>query len=410
MPPDKKLVSLEALLKERGINIPQSELDEKLKPPAKEKLFIDIQEVLANVPPTQWILKDIIERGALGLVFGEPSRGKSLFVMDWAFCIGNGIPWHNHKVKQPGKVFYIAGEGHRGIGYRFKALEQKYRMPAQNIYVSTRSINFFDADAVGELIEELTNMGESAGSPDVVFIDTFHRNFGGDENSAKDLSFYFKMTEAISKKFNCAVFTIHHSGNTESKRARGSSAQRGGYDAEFIIRAGADDKETIFEGTKMKEKEKHPPMSFFIDQVELEGERFYDPEEQEQLRSVYLTYNSNAIQDKKEKLSTRARYALDALIEIEEEKGIFAPFEVRELFKIQLEQAPSKVVKFEDWRPFVYDIFEEEIGADKTVTDAARRMAFKRIRKELFDKYYIGQLEPKTGCKTGGYVWIIKRD
>jgi ribosomal protein L17 len=58
----------------------------------------------------------------------------------------------------------------------------------------------------------------------------------------------------------------------------------------------------------------------------------------------------------------------------------------------------------------IYDIIEESAEKGKTVPDATKRTATLRIKKELTAQYYIGQIESKNGAKTGGYVWIIKRD
>ncbi len=82
-------------------------------PNAKPFPLICAAELTAKPISIQWLLNGILERGSLNLLFGEPAAGKSLFALDWAFCLAHGIHWHDYPTEQT-DVVIIAGEGFAG--------------------------------------------------------------------------------------------------------------------------------------------------------------------------------------------------------------------------------------------------------------------------------------------------------
>ena len=255
-------------------------------------LFISVGEMMASVKKPDWLIKGLIERGSSNLLFGESGAGKSLFALDWAFCIGNGINWHGHKVKQQEQVVYIAGEGHRGLTLRMQALSQKYDQSPENIFFSQRSVNLLDekeALAITKIIEDMEIV------PAVVFIDTLHRNMVGDENKSDDMAKFFKCIELLIEKLGCAIVLVHHSGHGDKTRARGSSAIKAAMDAEFCI--SKEGMSSVMTCTKSKDFEGGSDVRFGIKQVDLNGEIFYDEDDEKQVTSVYLEYIGAAEKD-----------------------------------------------------------------------------------------------------------------
>jgi hypothetical protein len=259
----------------------------------EKNLFRTLADMKANIKPPQWIIKGIIERGSLCLLFGESGAGKSLFALDWACCIANGRDWHGHKVKEQGAVFYIQGEGERGIAMREQAIEQKYEDPTNptNLMVSHGSTDFLDIAQINEIIASIDAMVDMYGiTPVCCVIDTLNRNMIGDENSAEDVARYLKGVEMVSKKYNCAILTVHHSGLGDKNRVRGSSALRAGHDAEFCVTKNNKTSVT-FSCTKSKDFEAGAPLNFQINKVKLIGDCFYDEDIDDNISSVHLVYD-----------------------------------------------------------------------------------------------------------------------
>ena len=86
---------------------------------------MSFDDLIATEYKPNWLVKGLIEKENLGLIFGSPASGKSLLVQDMAFCVAAGLPFHGKETTQ-GNVLYIAGEGFSGLKKRFMALSQEY--------------------------------------------------------------------------------------------------------------------------------------------------------------------------------------------------------------------------------------------------------------------------------------------
>lgn len=158
--------------------------------------LIKSSELTAQPKPHDWLIKDYLERGNVGLIFGEPENGKSLVTLEMGFCIATGIDWCNQSTKQ-GDVIYLAGEGFAGLGRRLKALEIKYETKADNLYLSEQPAQLIEQDNVVAIYDAVESLSPN---PALVIVDTLHRNFGaGDENSSKDFGAMLSNVDNILK-------------------------------------------------------------------------------------------------------------------------------------------------------------------------------------------------------------------
>ena len=139
-----------------------------------------------------------------------------------------------------------------------------------------------EALAITKIIEDMAVI------PAVVFIDTMHRNMVGDENKSDDMAKFFKCIELLIAKLGCAIVIVHHSGHGDKSRARGSSSIKAAMDAEFCVTK--EGMTSVLSCTKSKDFEGGSDTRFGIKQVELEGEIFFDEDDQKQTTSVYLEY------------------------------------------------------------------------------------------------------------------------
>jgi phage/plasmid primase-like uncharacterized protein len=311
----------------------------------KQNLFVSVHDLMANTTRADWVIKNLLERGSNTLLFGESGACKSLIAMDWAFCIGNGIPWHGHKTKK-GTVVVIAGEGHRGLAMRMQALKQKYNMNPDNIYFSTKSVNLLDTDAVMRVASILDGLGLDE-PPCAIFIDTMHRNMHGDENSSEDMAIFLANMELLAKKYNAAIVPVHHSGHGDKGRARGSSAIKAGMDAEFCMTKKSK-MEVTLSCTKSKDFSAGNNMDFRIKVVDLEGDCFYDDDEGKQIEGVYLEYVG--VGEEKKELSDKTKKTLDGLKMAVEKTKVDGK-------KYTLEEKDHFVVTLEQWKPFAFECY-----------------------------------------------------
>jgi hypothetical protein len=338
--------------------------------------LIPAPQLTASPVKIEWLLEDVIERGSLNLLFGEPGAGKSLFALDWAFCIAVGLEWHGQRTKQT-DVVIVAGEGFAGMARRLKALELKHSMRAPvSLFISKRPADLLDEDSAKQVASAIK---ATCHNPGLVIIDTMHRNMTGDENSSQDIGLFINNLDEHLKPLGAAVLVVHHSGHGAKDRSRGSSAIRAAMDAEFSA--------TKSEGSialachKAKDFEAFKPLQFALNVVEL-GDGWED-DDGEPLTSVILEYQGEAKPStKKRKLSARDDAILTSLAEATAAHGIPPTPEIRAKFTgfAGPDDSRRKVCNIEHWREKAY----KAIVVDAN-TDDAKRMAFKRCRDKLLN-------------------------
>ena len=376
-------------MQEQSQNVPQSLLNHETHR-AANVLFplISASELTLKPLAIDWLLKDIIERGSLNLLFGEPGAGKSLFALDWAFCMVAGLDWHDHCTKQT-DVVVIAGEGFAGMTRRLKALESKYQMHSpERLFISQRPGNLLDwqnAQWIADTIKA------TCPNPGLVVVDTLHRNMGGDENSSQDIGQFISNLDNFFKPLGAAVLVVHHSGHGDKQRSRGSSSIRAAMDGEFS--AAKDGSVIGLMCHKAKDFEAFKPMQFSLKTVDLDSR----DDDGEPLTSVYLEYDGEAKPTtQKRKLSTRDDAILTSLGEAIAAHGVEPTAEIKAKFGgfDSLVGRLQRVVNIERWRELAY----KAIVVDAN-TDDAKRKAFKRCRDKLLNQYLTVEYD--------NYAWLI---
>lgn len=180
-----------------------------------------------------YLIKDLIPREGLAVVWGPPKCGKSFWAFDATMHIALGWEYRGRRVKQ-GAVVYVACEGQGGFRARIEAFRQKH-LPKPPAVVP-----FYLVPASLDLIDEYTALINAIRKelgdviPAVVTLDTLNRSINGDENSSEDMSAYIKAAAAIQEAFGCIVIVVHHCG-VDGKRPRGHTSLAGAADAQIAI-------------------------------------------------------------------------------------------------------------------------------------------------------------------------------
>lgn len=230
-----------------------------------------VGDLLKPPTPLEWLIKGFLLPGCQAHLFGDSGTAKSFAALDWTCCIGIGRDWHGHKVKQ-GAVIYVAGEGHFGIRRRILAwatenncIEEIKKAP---IVVSSTGAQFTDSTSFNAVVEAIEEVESEHGQIALIIIDTLHRNLGGDENSADDISIYYRHADQLRDQFGATVLTVHHSGHSEKGRSRGSSAIRAATDCEFLME-NTNVGTRRLSSTKVKDGPTPPTLHFTLKQVTL---------------------------------------------------------------------------------------------------------------------------------------------
>ncbi|MCC5796762.1 MAG: AAA family ATPase [Methylophaga sp.] len=225
--------------------------------------LIPANELTAVPHKPDWLIRDMFEKDTLINVFGPPASYKSFMALDMAFCIANGINWHGKEVSS-GAVVYIAGEGRAGLGRRLKALENYYGTETNQLFTSTGSAELMSADNIQEVMDAINAI---CPDPKLVIFDTLHRNMGeGDENSASDMAKLLKNIDALRYTTGAAIMLVHHTGHSDTGRARGSSSIRAAMDVEYTIKKNGSSLELSC--TKSKDNDEPMGMHFAVKQID----------------------------------------------------------------------------------------------------------------------------------------------
>jgi hypothetical protein len=352
---------------------PEPELtsdNEKNEPlPASKSLvafpLIAFEHVTLNTG-RDYLVKDLLPRVGLCLIWGPRKCGKSFWAMDLALHVAFGWEYRGRKVLQA-PVIYLALEGHGGYPRRIEAFKQYHGVKVAPFYLLRAKINLTaKADQLCKDIE--AQLGNE--KPGAIFVDTLNRSLVGSESSDEDMAKYLAAAGKIEERFNCLVVIIHHCGYDES-HPRGHTALSAGVDVQIAVRRG-NDLEIIATVDLAKDGPEGAEIYSRLHPVDVGFDSEGDP-----IGSlVVLPAEKSATSHVAARLNDRQRNALDALAIATIDFGVPPTFE--------LPASINRVVKIEEWRKAMF--------ANGTLNqgDANPRADFKRLRNQLKDHHAIG--------------------
>jgi len=270
VPPPRPLevVPLEEL-EEPAPMMPQRNLVAPPSPPAPSAPRVRLTRAdQIEMRPPQWLLRGMLERDTLALIFGDPGCGKSFLAIDWACRIATGTPWRGHGVKS-GPVVYVAGEGQQGFGRRIRAWSEHHSVSLANVplYLAPAVAIPDPTDLVGLVTAIDTGIAAVGGWPALIVLDTLARCFGGgDENSTQDMSKFVAACDVIRQRYGCTILVVHHAGHGDKSRARGAIALKAALDAEYRLE---NENGLLLTATKMKDAETPSPLAMKLVAVDL---------------------------------------------------------------------------------------------------------------------------------------------
>lgn len=207
---------------------------------------------LANLPQPEPLVTGWLFRDSLARVFGPSGGGKSFAMIDLAASVATGRPWHGTPVSK-GRVLYVVGEGLSGYHRRVEAWEKRHGVADSEVDFYPEAIQVSDQESWA-VLEAL--VGED--SYDLIVFDTQARmTVGMDENNATDMGLMIHQLDRLRLASKACVVLVHHTGHTETERARGSSAVYGAMTSE--IQVGKDGNRVTITTRKQKDIEETAP-------------------------------------------------------------------------------------------------------------------------------------------------------
>ena len=189
-------------------------------------------------PSPDYLIRDMLPREGLAVVWGPPKCGKSFWTYDALMHVARGISYRGRRVER-GPVVYIACEGERGLGNRSVAYRTKHCLDDADppFFNMTTKLNLpaQHDELIADIRAQLEPPDQDPVRPVAVCIDTLNRSIAGSESSDEDMSAYVKAADEIRAAFNCLVVVVHHCG-IDDKRPRGHTSLTGAADAQLAVK------------------------------------------------------------------------------------------------------------------------------------------------------------------------------
>jgi len=228
---------------------------------------------IANRPPPEFLVDGLFPLKGVAIVAGASGHMKSFAMITIGMSVASGTPLGGRNVKK-GDVVYMLNEGQNGFSYRVRACREFYDMGSVNGFrVAECTPNLMDPKSLEPFVEAIQAADVS---PRLIVIDTFSKaTYGGEENSAKDMSMAISNAYAIADNFDCLVVLVDHIGKDEARGMRGSSAKYANVDAVCMVKKQSLPLKTTVQMTvaKMKDGEDGKKVQFDMRLVSVAGER-----------------------------------------------------------------------------------------------------------------------------------------
>jgi len=317
--------------------------------------FLSVSELFAMSHSTDWLIKTFLDKGSLAMLFGKSGTLKSFAAIDMGLCVATGYEWHGNPVAR-GTVFYICGEGHKGISRRLKAWELHYsiNLPKVGFFISDRPAQFLNKESALEVVAAVNSLNDQYGKPALIIIDTLNRNFGsGDESNTADMTNFVNVIDSsLRHQYGCTVLIVHHTGLKDQGRARGAYSLHAALD--WVYKADRHDNILTLHNSKAKDFEQLPPVNFIPEIITLEEME----EDGSPMTSLILRTTADKVR-KNRPLHGAKKIAYDVLMD-----GV--------------SKNAGKPIDIVIWREAAY-----RAGISQTDTPSAKQKAFNRAKDNL---------------------------
>jgi Bifunctional DNA primase/polymerase, N-terminal/AAA domain len=353
----------------------------KPTPPAPIGIPLTFFDDVENFVEKHWLMKGVIAKGETSMWIAPPGKLKSALMTDMAVHLASGMDWRGYQSKEVCGVVYFALERADLVKRRLAAHRKRDDLTGIPIAVAGGIINLMDPNCVGIIVTTILEAKKRFGcSVGFVVFDTYAKGIaagGGDENQAKDQGRAIANLRLVQEQTGVHIAIISHTGKEEKRGARGSNAQDGDVDVMVQISGDGIKVATVTKANDQAEG----VLTKFKAEVAVLGTDEDGVDITAAIISADACGSADTKSNEKAPLKPTERRAMDMLYNAVVEHGKDPPPSPEFPRKI-------KVVPIDTWRTYC-----KRGGLSDGDTEAAFRMAFKRVSISLANKHRIGMLD-----------------
>jgi hypothetical protein len=376
---------------------------------------VHFHQIGAKKPDRDWQIKNLLLRGAFGLVFGPPGCGKSFLVTDLLLMLAwsvvdpiNAAEWFGHKIRVPTGVVYIASESPEDFEVRLHAWRDRNELPHDLelpfVFLPTTVDLATPQDETKKLSEELKEIDAyfraKFGVPlGITAVDTVSRSLaGGNENAPDIMGGFVRNCETLRDAVKpMTVLGVHHS-PLDGARPRGHTILHGAADLELEVRKATAEQPNMWIVRKFKAGPEGLEHSFRLQQV-----RVGDDSEGEPITSCVIAARtaSDAHREAREKPKGMVRLRI---AELEFLRALSVAVDRQGVAPPQKLAVPKNIMLVVETN-YVRDIYMEQMHAtesgDDSTVDNRLRQRWRNATRAMLKFNVIGSNKE--------YVWFTGR-
>lgn len=303
-------------------------------------------------PAPSWIVKGLLPRAGLVVLYGASGAGKSFVTLDIVAAVARGVQWRGLRVKQ-GRVVYIAAEGAGGFRNRCVAYLQANELQASDLDALQ-----VIADRPNFLRDDAKAIAKAVGKADLIVIDTFAQvTPGANENAGEDMGKALDQCAFIHASTGATVILVHHAGKDASKGARGWSGIRAAADAELEVERGPGGR--VLRTTKQKDGDDTGEWGFELEVRQIGVDEDLDAvtscvvveREVNKARSIgrKLGPIESAVNEAMQELAKVQTVGIEVGAVVDAAVALLAPPEGRDTRRQVVKRALTKLLQEDDW-------------------------------------------------------------
>ena len=217
------------------------------------------------LPPTEWLVYNLIEDKSMNTIYGASGSTKSFLAIDMGMHLALGMDWFGYEVYKPIPVIYVAVEGGGGLLKRIKGwIKTHNNITPKNFIIDRDVIKPKDPKSIQSFIDEYKDRGKNS----MIIVDTLNANAraSGIEENSSEMGLVVDAFQTINNALNSSYTLIHHTGKDETKGMRGHSSVHASMDT--IIKVEKKDSFCTWNLEKLKEGEDGVTYSYDTSVVE----------------------------------------------------------------------------------------------------------------------------------------------